>query len=64
MVILDDLMALLGDFMGDVGCKDPYMPNGLQVRGREEIKVFATGVSASLRRCRVSRWGRGMQHVL
>ena len=49
MLILDDLMAFLNDFMGDVGDKDPYMPNGLQVRGREEVKLLATGVSASLR---------------
>ena len=49
MVTLDDLMSFLNDFMGDVGDKDPYMPNGLQVRGREEVKVLATGVSASLR---------------
>ena len=49
MVTLNDLMAFLGDFMGDVGDKDPHMPNGLQVRGREEVKLLATGVSASLR---------------
>ncbi len=49
MVTLDDLMAFLDDFMGDVGDKDSYMPNGLQVRGREEVKLLATGVSASLR---------------
>ena len=49
MVILHDLMAFLADFMGDVGDKDPHMANGLQVRGREEIKLLATGVSASLR---------------
>lgn len=49
MVTLDDLMAFLEDLMGDVGDKDPYMPNGLQVRGREEVKLLATGVSASLR---------------
>ncbi len=49
MVTLSDLMSFLDDFMGDVGDKDPYMPNGLQVRGREEIKLLATGVSASLR---------------
>jgi dinuclear metal center YbgI/SA1388 family protein len=48
MVTVDDLMAFLGDFMGEVGDKDPYMPNGLQVRGREEVKVLSTGVSASL----------------
>jgi len=49
MVTVDDLMAFLGDLMGDAGDKDPYMPNGLQVRGREEVKVLATGVSASQR---------------
>jgi dinuclear metal center YbgI/SA1388 family protein len=49
MVTLSNLMSFLDDFMGDVGDKDPYMPNGLQVRGREEIKLLATGVSASLR---------------
>jgi len=49
MFTLEDLMAFLNDFMGDVGDKDPHMPNGLQMRGREEVKVLATGVSASLR---------------
>ena len=49
MVTVDDLMSFLNAFMGDVGDKDPHMPNGLQVRGREEVKVLATGVSASLR---------------
>ena len=49
MATLDDLMAFLRDFMGNVGDKDPHMPNGLQVRGREEVKVLATGVSASQR---------------
>ena len=49
MVILDDLMTFLHDFMVDVGDKDPHMPNGLQVRGREGVTVLATGVSASLR---------------
>jgi len=48
MVTLDDLTAFLNDFMGNPGDKDPHMPNGLQVRGREEVKVLATGVSASL----------------
>jgi dinuclear metal center YbgI/SA1388 family protein len=43
------MMAFLGNFMGDVGDKDPYMPSGLQVRGRGEVRVLATGVSASLR---------------
>jgi dinuclear metal center YbgI/SA1388 family protein len=49
MVTLSDLMSFLDDFMGEAGDKDPYMPNGLQVRGREEIELLATGVSASLR---------------
>ena len=49
MVTLNDLMAFLNDFMGDAGDRDPHMPNGLQVRGREEIKLLATGVSASQR---------------
>ena len=49
MVVLDDLMSFLNAFMGDVGDKDPHMPNGLQVRGREEIKLLATGVGASQR---------------
>ena len=49
MIALRELMTFLDDFMGDVGDKDPYMPNGLQVRGREEINLLATGVSASLR---------------
>jgi hypothetical protein len=47
MIALHDLMTFLDDFMGDVGDKDPYMANGLQVRGKEEIKLVATGVSAS-----------------
>ena len=49
MVALDELMAFLNDFMGDAGDKDPHMPNGLQVRGRSEVRRLATGVSASLR---------------
>jgi dinuclear metal center YbgI/SA1388 family protein len=49
MVALDELMAFLNDFMGDAGDKDPHMPNGLQVRGRPEVRRLATGVSASLR---------------
>jgi len=48
MATLDDLVAFLQDFMGDVGNKDPYMPNGLQVRGREEVKLLASSVSSSL----------------
>jgi len=49
MVTLDNLMAFLNDFTGDAGDNDPYMPNGLQVRGREQIKLLLTGVSASQR---------------
>lgn len=49
MITLDELMAFLNDFMGDAGDKDPHMPNGLQVRGRQEVHKLATGVSASLR---------------
>ena len=49
MVTLDDLIPFLHDFMGAVGDKDPHMANGLQVRGREEVKLLATGVSASQR---------------
>jgi hypothetical protein len=45
---LDDLMSHLCDFMGDVRDKDLHTANGLQVRGREGIKLLATGVSASL----------------
>jgi len=49
MVAVEDLMAFLENFMGDVADKDPHMANGLQVRGKEEVKVLATGVSASQR---------------
>jgi hypothetical protein len=49
MVRLHDLAVFLTHFMGEVGDKDAYMPDGLQVRGREEIKLLLTGVSASLR---------------
>ncbi len=49
MVTLDDLRSCLHDFVGDAGDKDPHMPSGLQVGGREEVELLATGVSASLR---------------
>jgi hypothetical protein len=49
MVILSGLITFLDDFMGHVGDKDPHMPNGVQVRGREESRRLATGVSASAR---------------
>jgi dinuclear metal center YbgI/SA1388 family protein len=52
MILLDELMAFLRDTMGDAEAAariDPYMANGLQVRGRDEVRVVVTGVSASIR---------------
>jgi dinuclear metal center YbgI/SA1388 family protein len=52
MILLDDFMVFLNKYMGDreTAIKiDPGMANGLQVRGRDEIRTVATGVSASLR---------------
>ena len=52
MILLDQLMAFLDDTMGDAEAAariDPYMANGLQVRGREEVHTIVSGVSASLR---------------
>jgi dinuclear metal center YbgI/SA1388 family protein len=63
MATLDDLVSFLHDFLGDAGDKDPYMPNGLQVRGREEIKKLATGVSASQRLFQEAV-GRGADAIL
>jgi len=51
MVILNDLMAFLDHLMGDVGYKDPHMPNGLQVRGTEEVKVLTPPASAPACAC-------------
>jgi dinuclear metal center YbgI/SA1388 family protein len=48
MITLQGLTSFVNIFMGDAGDKDPHMANGLQVRGREEIKLLATGVSASM----------------
>lgn len=63
MVFLGDLIAFLHSFMGDAGDKDPHMPNGLQVRGREEVSILATGVSASLLRvCRMAVPGNSLHH--
>ena len=42
-------MPLLENFTGELGDKDPHMANCLQVRGREEVKLLATGVRASQR---------------
>jgi dinuclear metal center YbgI/SA1388 family protein len=52
MILLDDLMAFLNSYMGDAQAAakiDPYMANGLQVRGTDEVHTIVTGVSASLR---------------
>jgi dinuclear metal center YbgI/SA1388 family protein len=52
MILLDDLMDFLNKYMGDRESAikiDPGMANGLQVRGRDEIRTIVTGVSASLR---------------
>jgi dinuclear metal center YbgI/SA1388 family protein len=52
MILLDELMAFLGDYMGDAEAAariDKYMANGLQVRGRDEVRTIVTGVSASKR---------------
>lgn len=49
MVPLNQLMSFPDDFMGDVADKDPRMPNDLQVQRREDVKLFTTGVSVSLR---------------
>jgi dinuclear metal center YbgI/SA1388 family protein len=52
MILLDQLMSFLNDILGDAEAAariDPYMANGLQVRGREEVHTIVSGVSASLR---------------
>ena len=52
MIALDGLVSLLDAHMGwseAVARVDPHMANGLQVRGREDIGLIVTGVSASLR---------------
>jgi len=52
MILLDELMAFLNTYMGDVEAAarvDPGMANGLQVRGRDQVHTIVTGVSASLR---------------
>lgn len=51
MVTLDHLISFLDTLLGNaphVARIDPHMANGLQVRGRDEVKVVVTGVSASL----------------
>lgn len=47
-VTLTELLAFLERTLGDAGGNDPDMANGLQFRGKEEIRKVATGVSASL----------------
>jgi dinuclear metal center YbgI/SA1388 family protein len=52
MILLDELMTFLHDTMGDAEAAariDHYMANGLQVRGRDQVRVIVTGVSASIR---------------
>jgi dinuclear metal center YbgI/SA1388 family protein len=52
MLNLDELTAFLDDYMGDTDTAariDPYMANGLQVRGRDKVDTLVTGVSASIR---------------
>jgi dinuclear metal center YbgI/SA1388 family protein len=52
MILLDELMDFLYTYMGDVQAAariDPYMANGLQVRGRDQVHTVVAGVSASLR---------------
>ena len=52
MILLDELMAFLNTYMGDAQAAariDLHMANGLQVRGREQVRTIVTGVSASLR---------------
>ncbi|MBI2845747.1 MAG: Nif3-like dinuclear metal center hexameric protein [Chloroflexi bacterium] len=48
MVRLSDLIGFLQELMGDAGEKDPYLANGLQFPGQEQIQKLATGVSASI----------------
>ncbi|MDO8688731.1 MAG: Nif3-like dinuclear metal center hexameric protein [Dehalococcoidia bacterium] len=48
MVTLSDLLSYLGGILGDAADIDPDMANGLQFRGKEEVRKVATGVSASL----------------
>ncbi len=52
MITLDHLVTYLDSYMGRsdaVALIDPNMANGLQVRGRPDVNVIVTGVSASLR---------------
>lgn len=51
MILLDELMAFLGAYMGsaEIAARiDQNMANGLQVRGRAQVNTIVTGVSASL----------------
>lgn len=58
VVTLSELMAFLHETLGEAGEKDPYLPNGLQVPGRPEIRRLATGVSATIRFFQAARdWG-------
>jgi len=46
MILRDDLMAYLADFLKLSEYQD-YAPNGLQVEGKAEIDTIVTGVTAS-----------------
>jgi dinuclear metal center YbgI/SA1388 family protein len=51
MVLLNNLMTFLNDFMGyddQAPLIDSYLVNGLQVAGKPEIEKIATGVSANM----------------
>jgi dinuclear metal center YbgI/SA1388 family protein len=52
MIHIDELASFLDTIMGvsdAVARIDPHMANGLQVRGREQVKRIVTGVSTSVR---------------
>jgi dinuclear metal center YbgI/SA1388 family protein len=52
MILLSDLSTFLDEYMlrtDATASIDPKMANGLQVRGKEEVRTIVTGVSASQR---------------
>ena len=52
MILLNDLSAFLDGYMlrtESTARIDPKMANGLQVRGRQQVRTIVTGVSANLR---------------
>jgi dinuclear metal center YbgI/SA1388 family protein len=53
MILLSQLQSYLNDYLYfdkkmDISKIDPYMTNGLMVKGKEEVKKIGFGVSASL----------------